>query len=77
MHDASTIWRLGADEAIRARHLYAIYEPLTEEFLAWAVRLRDTGLREQLSTLAVRMREDGTVARVASRWARTRLIPGI
>jgi len=77
LSDAATIWRLGADESIRARRLYGLYEPLTEEYLAWAVRLRDTGLRERLSTLAVRMREDGTVGRIVSRWTRTRLGSGM
>jgi polar amino acid transport system substrate-binding protein len=72
IHDAPTAWRLGMD--LRDGELIGLYRPLTEEWLAWAVRPDDAELARRLDALADRWRADGTVDRVLNAWVPVRII---
>lgn len=73
VQDAATVWGIALDPDSRDRGVVSVFDPLTDEPLAWAVRTRDAGLRERLSGHLDRLRADGTVARIVSRWLRTRV----
>lgn len=68
VHDAPTIWRLSAQNKTRQAGLMGLYRPLTDEYLAWAVRPADTQLADTLNTQIAVMRKDGTVGRITRRW---------
>ena len=72
VHDAPTAWRLGMD--LQDEELIAIYRPLTEEWLAWAVRPGDEELATALDELATRWSQDGTIERVISAWVPVRIV---
>jgi len=52
----------------------ALYRPLTEEWLAWAVRRDDGELAARLDALARAWRADGTAERVVSAWVPVRIV---
>lgn len=68
IHDAPTIWRLAANTATQKAGLMGLYRPLTEEYLAWAVRLQDEGLANALSQSLATLKNDGTLGRVLGKW---------
>lgn len=68
IHDAPTVWRLTATNATMNPNLFGIYRPLTEEFLAWAVRQQDQTLANALNRQLASMRKDGTLNRISRRW---------
>lgn len=72
VHDAPTAWRLGMD--VFDAELMGLYRPLTEEWLAWAVRPGDEDLARDLDALVRRWRADGTIERVISAWVPVRII---
>jgi ABC-type amino acid transport substrate-binding protein len=72
VHDAPTAWRLGMD--LLDAELIGLYRPLTEEWLAWAVRSEDAELASALDALVRRWRADGTVERVVNAWVPVRII---
>jgi len=72
VHDAPTAWRLGAD--LTEEELMGLYKPLTEEWLAWAVRRDDVELAKRLDDLVSRWRQDGTIARVLDAWVPVRIV---
>lgn len=65
IHDAPSIWRVTLDPA--EKELMGLYEPLTEEYLAWAVRRDDRVLASQLSELVRRWQREGQIERAVSR----------
>jgi polar amino acid transport system substrate-binding protein len=73
IHDAPTIWRITTDPVYRDDALLGLFQPLTEEYLAWAVRQEDHTLRAFLDAVLARWKEDGTLQRVLDRWIRVRL----
>jgi len=68
IHDAPTIWRLSANTATQKAGLMGLYRPLTDEYLAWAVRLQDEGLAHALNQSLATLRSDGTLGRVLGKW---------
>lgn len=73
IHDAPTIWRITTDPVSRDDRLLGLFQPLTEEYLAWAVRRSDKALRRFLSQVIARWKEDGTLREILDRWIRVRL----
>ncbi|MGH0037047.1 MAG: transporter substrate-binding domain-containing protein [Myxococcota bacterium] len=71
VHDAPTAWRLGMD--LRDGELIGLYRPLTEEWLAWAVRPGDDALARSLDALSRRWRGDGSIDRVVNAWVPVRI----
>ena len=68
IHDAPTIWRLAANTATQKAGLMGLYRPLTDEYLAWAVRLQDAGLANALNQSLTRLKNDGTLGQVLGKW---------
>ncbi|UCE88130.1 MAG: transporter substrate-binding domain-containing protein, partial [Pseudomonadota bacterium] len=66
IHDAPTVWRLSTDPA--NTWLLGLYRPLTEEYLAWAVRKNDHALRERLNQSLARWKQDGRLGAVFGQW---------
>jgi polar amino acid transport system substrate-binding protein len=68
VHDAPTIWRLTGRQATRDEALAGLYRPLTEEYLAWAVRKEDASLAERLDAALSRLEQEGKLQEVLDRW---------
>jgi len=68
IHDAPTIWRLTANTATEVAGLMGLYRPLTEEYLAWAVRKKDKALADALNGSLDTLKRDGTLGRAMGRW---------
>lgn len=66
IHDAPTIWRVSLDP--KERQLLALYEPLTEEYLAWGVRKDDTSLKAVLDAFVKRWKDEGRLDAATNRW---------
>jgi ABC-type amino acid transport substrate-binding protein len=65
IHDGYSIaWLVSENEADFA----AMWTPLTEEYLAWAVRRQDADLRHAANAMLARMKEDGTLTNIIRRW---------
>ena len=45
-----------------------LYRPLTDEYLAWAVRKKDKALAETLNGSLDSLKKDGTLNRIMGRW---------
>jgi ABC-type amino acid transport substrate-binding protein len=71
IHDAPTAWRLGLDPT--DTELMALYRPLTEEWLAWAVRSHDRELAARLDALVRAWQADGTAERIVDAWIPVRI----
>jgi polar amino acid transport system substrate-binding protein len=71
IHDGPTIWR-GAEDK-RDQGLLGLYRPLTEEYLAWAVRRGDHSLYHDLSSILERWKESGYLQMLTNRWIRVRI----
>jgi polar amino acid transport system substrate-binding protein len=71
IHDAPTIWRLGVDPA--DDELFGLYQPLTEEHLAWAVAPDDEELAERLDALVRQWTASGEIQAILTRWAPVRV----
>jgi len=70
IHDAPSIWNITAAGG-RKSPLVGRYEPLTKEYLAWAVRKHDP-LRERLNTVLRQWNGSGELDAVLNRWIHTR-----
>lgn len=68
IHDAPTIWRLSGNPAMAEAGLMGLYRPLTEEYLAWAVRLHDNDLAVALNQSLETMKSNGTLGRIMGKW---------
>lgn len=76
VHDAPTIWHYSADLATQRKGLIGLFEPLTDESLAWAVRKDDTQLLQMLDKELERMRQNGILQDIINRWVATRVLVG-
>ena len=76
VHDAPTVWRFSADLATQHQGLVGLFEPLTDEPLAWAVRKNDPALLEQLNQELARMRREGRLQEILSKWIKTQVLVG-
>ena len=74
VHDAPTIWRETGGFDKQARDLMGRYTPLTEEYLAWAVRKDDQPLRDRLNTELLHWRENGQLEVFLDHWIRVRKV---
>lgn len=68
IHDAPTIWRLTANIATEKAGLMGLYRPLTEEYLAWAVRKKDRVLADALNDSLATLKNDGTLSQIMGKW---------
>ena len=68
IHDAPTIWRLSANTRTQKAGLMGLYRPLTDEDLAWAVRLQDKGLANALNKSLSTLQTNGTLNRLTQKW---------
>lgn len=65
IHDAPYIlWMVSANEA----DLTALWEPLTQEDLAWGIRKDDDALLSQVNSALKKWRGDGTMEAVLAKW---------
>ena len=71
IHDAPTAWRIGSDPAYQ--DLIGLYWPLTDEYLAWGVRIPDQALRKALSDKIAIMDKDGRLSRITRKWIKVRV----
>lgn len=77
VHDAPTVWRFSADPATLRPGLLGLFEPLTDEPLAWAVRKQDTALLAQLNAELEQMQKSGYLQDLLAKWMRTRVRVGL
>jgi polar amino acid transport system substrate-binding protein len=66
IHDAPTSWQLASTSD--NDDLISLYSPLTEEQLAWAVRLGDRDLLVEVNRALAMMRSTGTLTYIQNRW---------
>lgn len=71
VHDAPTVWRVAGSPT--ERELMGLYQPLTKEYLAWAVRKDDLRLRDALNAQLSVLRANGDLQRVLDRWITVRV----
>jgi len=71
VHDAPTIWTLAGDS--RNHDLLGLYQPLTEEYLAWAVGLDDSKLQSLLNATLAHWKREGRVEPILDRWIPVRV----
>jgi ABC-type amino acid transport substrate-binding protein len=74
VHDAPTIWRIVGGFLSTETELTGLYRPLTEEYLAWAVRKDADGLARQLEQSLAEWRADGRLDLVLDSRIRVRRI---
>ena len=73
IQDGPTVWRLtasqrGAGPGAAGGDLTGWYEPLTDEYLAWAVRQDDGGVRQQLNRILKQWNDTGVLVDVLDDW---------
>ncbi len=71
VHDAPTIWRVAGDP--QQRDLHGLYQLLTEEELAWAVRRDDAELKALLDATLEQWKREGGVEPIIDRWIPVRV----
>jgi polar amino acid transport system substrate-binding protein len=74
IHDATTVWAVAADPA--EQQLLGIFQPLTDERLAWALRAEDEPLRRNVDFVIRNWRDSGRLARLINRWIRIQVEVG-
>lgn len=74
VHDAPTIWLVAGTPLNPDPELIGLYQPMTEEHLAWAVRSDATGLRQRLSDVVEKWKTDDTITTVINRWVPIRKV---
>jgi polar amino acid transport system substrate-binding protein len=70
IHDAVTAWRVGENESTDT--LTSSFSPLTEEYLAWAVRKNDSDLHRDLESVLANWRSSGRLQEFFHKWLRFR-----
>jgi ABC-type amino acid transport substrate-binding protein len=60
----SVIWLVSENEA----DLTALWDPLTEEYIAWGVRRDNTELLNQANSILSTWKQDGTLKSVLEKW---------
>ncbi|MBL8539196.1 MAG: transporter substrate-binding domain-containing protein [Betaproteobacteria bacterium] len=73
IHDAPSIWHFGMVNTPGAAGLVGLYTPLTEEYLAWAVRKDDPQLKAKLDAAVLAMKQRGVVDAIVRRWIDTQV----
>jgi polar amino acid transport system substrate-binding protein len=68
IHDAPTIWHLSANSRTQKAGLMGLYRLLTDEDLAWAVRLQDQELANALNKSLSALQANGTLDRLTQKW---------
>ena len=71
IHDAPTAWQLANDPM--ENEVVALYWPLTEEELAWAVRKNDILLRNDLNSMITNWKKSGRLQATLNQWIRVRV----
>jgi ABC-type amino acid transport substrate-binding protein len=71
VHDAPTIWRIAGDP--QQRDLHGLYQLLTREELAWAVRRDDAELKALLDTTLEQWKREGGIEPIIDRWIPVRV----
>ena len=71
IHDGPTIWRVAGEK--RDQGLMGLYRPLTEEYLAWAIRRGDNSLYQSLSSVLEKWKESGYLQMLIDKWIRVRI----
>jgi ABC-type amino acid transport substrate-binding protein len=71
IHDAPTVWLLAGDP--KSRDLQGLYHPLTEEYLAWAVRADNPKLLTLLNTTLAHFKREGLIEPIIDRWIPVRV----
>lgn len=71
VHDAPTVWRIAGD--LQQRDLHGLYQRLTQEELAWAVRRDDAALASLLDAAVAAWQRDGEIEKVVDRWIPVRV----
>jgi len=71
VHDAVTAWRVGDNEANAT--LTSSFVPLTEEYLAWAVRQTDEALHRDLEAVLERWKRSGRLQELFQKWLKFRV----
>ncbi|MFT4518180.1 MAG: ABC-type amino acid transport substrate-binding protein [Halioglobus sp.] len=66
IHDAPTSWLLATNA--ENGDLISLYNPLTDESLAWAVRKDDQHVAKLLSSALATMKSNGTLRYILNRW---------
>jgi ABC-type amino acid transport substrate-binding protein len=74
VHDAPTIWGVVGRPGHEDPDLVGLYRPLSDEYLAWAVRKDDEGLRKRLNGALAKWRKSGQLDHVLDRWVTIRKI---
>ncbi|HEY8518193.1 MAG TPA: transporter substrate-binding domain-containing protein [Candidatus Binatia bacterium] len=69
IHDAPTVWRVVGRPPKEDPELVGLYRPLTDEYLAWAIRKEDAGtLGVLLDEKIEQWQKDGELQAVIDRW---------
>ena len=71
VHDAVTAWYIGDNEANDM--LTSSFSPLTEEYLAWAVRQTDDALHRDLEAVLERWKRSGRLQELFDKWLKFRV----
>jgi ABC-type amino acid transport substrate-binding protein len=66
IHDSVTIWRVEGEASHET--LTGLLLPLTEEYLAWAVRKTDDALHKDLEGVLVRWQRIGRLQALFRKW---------
>lgn len=68
IHDAPTIWQYTVLPRTQDKELFGLYEYMTKEPLAWAVKKGNTRLLEKLNTALSTMQSRGLVNKAVNQW---------
>jgi len=71
VHDAPTVWRIAGDP--QQRDLHGLYQRLTQEELAWAVRRDDVELKAALDAALEQWKREGGIEAIIDHWIPVRV----
>lgn len=71
IHDAPTVWHIAGDP--EQRDLHGLYQLLTQEELAWAVRRDDAALKALIDATLEQWEREGSLQPVIDRWIPVRV----
>ncbi len=74
VHDAPTIWRVVGRPKHEDPELTGLYQPLTEEYLAWAVRKDAGAFRKRLNQALAGWRASGRLEQILDHWITVRKV---
>lgn len=73
VQDEPSIWRFAASGDPGGNGLIALYTPLAEDSLAWAVRADDPVLKDKLDAAVLAMKARGMIDAIVGRWVQNRV----